>query len=257
MSNDQAVRLTQEKLNSPAVTLEGFDKRLLAYAAVAGAGLMAAAPCAEAGVIYNPTTFTNNYPGSSSFNIDLNGDTQNDFWFGTWSQTASYRSFYGGEMNGGQLLMRQQQVETDAQFIRGSNFIGPDNEQWVSTDRLARASGWQGSSSSYGSGSTWWVPLGVSGQFANTGEGYLGVRIPSSEPGSYNYGWIRFNITASDQTSDMPIGVTVRGWAFEQTPDSPIHAGDEGGVPEPGSLGLLAGGILGLAAWRRRKAAKG
>jgi hypothetical protein len=260
MNSDRTIRVEQEKLNSPAaVTLEGFDKRLLAYAAVAGAGLMAAAPCAEAGVIFNPTTFTNNYPGSSSFNIDLNSDSTNDFWFGTWNQTFSYRSFYGGEMNGGQLLMQQQQVETDAQFIRGSNFIGPDNQQWVSTDRLARASGWQGSTwYSSGSNSTWWVPGGVSGQFANTGEGYLGVRIPTGQTGSYNYGWIRFNITASDQTSDMPIGVTVRGWAFEQTPDTPIHAGDEGGgVPEPGSLGLLAGGILGLAAWRRRKAAKG
>jgi hypothetical protein len=246
--------MEQEKLNPPAVvTPEGFDKRLLAYAAVAGAGLLAAAPCAEAGVIYNPTTFTNNYPGSGSFNIDLNSDTQDDFWFGTFGW-SSFRSFYGSGISGGQLLRLNMPV--DAEFISGSNFIGPDNRQWASWDGLARANGtW---SYSTFSGSSWWIPLGVSGRFANAGEGYLGVRIPASEPGSYNYGWIRFNITASDQTSSLPIGVTVRGWALEQTPDTAIHAGDEGGgVPEPGSLGLLAGGILGLAAWRRRKAAKG
>jgi hypothetical protein len=135
-------------------------------------------------------------------------------------------------------------------FIPHSNFIGPADGPWESWARLARAQGYYSSSNWYGNG--------FYGEFANAGEGYLGVRIPTGQPNSYNYGWIRLNITASDQTPSLPIGVTVRGWAFEETPDTPIHAGDEGGgVPEPGSLGLLAGGILGLAAWRRRKAAKG
>ena len=246
-----------------AAASEGFDKRLLAYAAVAGAGLLAAAPSAEAGVIYsNPTPFTNNYPGAGSFNIDLNGGGD-DFWFGTWN-IGSYRSFYGSGLNGAQLLHPAQQIKADAQFVGGSNRIGPNKPDsppvmagtWVSSDRLAGAAGH--STSTY-NGSTWiygWHPDGVSGQFANQGEGYLGVRIPTEgQAGSYNYGWIRFNITASDQTSDLPIVVTVRGWAYEELADTAIHAGDEGGVPEPGSLGLLAGGILGLAAWRRRKAA--
>jgi hypothetical protein len=227
--------------------LEGFDKRLLAYAAVAGAGLLAAAPGAQAGVIYNSTGFTNNYPGATGFNIDLNDDGTNDFWFVTYVGSSN-RSFLGYGSWGAQLL--HNDVPSEAQFVPGSTLIGKSKGPWWLDDRLARAAGY------YSFSLSTWVPLGVSGQFANAGEGYLGVRIPTAgHPGSYNYGWIRFDITASDQTPDLPIGVTVRGWAYETAMDTAIHAGDEG-VPEPGSLGLLAGGILGLAAWRRRKAAQ-
>jgi hypothetical protein len=255
MSDSCACTKERKNPSQPtAAASEGFDKRLLAYAAVAGAGLLAAAPSAQAGVIYNATGFTNNYPGALGFNIDLNGDTQNDFWFAT-SGWSSNRSLLGYGSWNAQLL--RLNAPTDAEFVGGSNMIGPDNQQWVLDDRLARAAGHSASSYNGTTWTYWWSPGGVSGQFANAGEGYLGVRIPPpGSPDSYNYGWIRFNITASDQTPDLPIGVTVRGWAFESTPDTAIHAGDEGGVPEPGSLGLLAGGILGLAAWRRRKAAQ-
>jgi hypothetical protein len=249
---DTSCACTKERKNPSqptAGTSEGFDKRLLAYAAVAGAGLLAAAPGAQAGVIYNPTGFTNNYPGTAEFYIDLNGGGD-DFRFRTYV-TWSYRSFYGGgfSSNGAQILRTPlQPKEADAQFVPGSNFIGPGTGPWIAINSLAVAAG-----STF---SSVWKPGGVYGQFANAGEGYLGVRIPTEgQPGKYNYGWIRFNITAQ-AVPGLPIGVTVRGWAYETTPDTPIHAGDEGGVPEPSSLGLLAGGILGLAAWRRRKAAQ-
>ncbi len=241
---------TSTRLN-PAIS-EGFDKRLVAYAAVAGAGLLASAPSAVAGVIYNPTTFGNDYPypPSSAFSIDLNGDAQNDFLFGT-SAGYSFRNFIGYGIGGAQLL--GVGGGWDALFVPGSNTIGPGNSPWTaSSARLAGASGYW---TSYGGGSTW---LGWDlGQFTDKGEGYLGVRIPTGQPDSYNYGWIRFYVAVDERNTSLPILATVRGWAYESVADTAIHAGDEGGVPEPGSLGLLAGGILGLAAWRRRKAAKG
>jgi hypothetical protein len=244
-----------------AAASDGFDKRLLAYAAVAGAGLLAAAPSAQAGLIYNSTTFTNNYPGAGGFNIDLNNDGTNDFSFNTSASSysgISQRSFWGSGSNGAQML-RLRDDNPDARFVPGSSHIVPPGPAaggaWMGSAGLARAAGYWWSSSYFGFMSTW-MGKGVSGQFANAGEGYLGVRIPTGVPNSYNYGWIRFNITADDSNPDLPIDVTVRGWAYETTPDTAIHAGDEGGVPEPGSLGLLAGGVLGLAAWRRRKGAQ-
>lgn len=221
---------------SQTATSEGFDKRLLAYAAVAGAGLLAA-PSAEAGVIYNPTTFTNNYPGAGDINIDLNDDTLCDVMFRTsnWASWTYYRKFYAFGSYNAQLLGRVG--AGDAQFIGGSNFIGPQSEGWVGSGRLAAASG---------SWNSTWYGSGVFGEFANTGEGYLGVRIPTVQQDSHNYGWVRLDVTASDQSPTLPIVVTVRAWAYETTPDTAIHPGDEGGVPEPGSLGLLAGGILGF-----------
>ncbi len=225
---------------------DSFDKRLLAYAAVAGAGLLAAAPSAEAGVIYNPTTISQNYPGASGFSIDLNGDLTDDFQFDSgfvFQLGASYRSFLGVALNGGGLFQQGGELRFAA-----SQVIPQSGAQWLGSAQLAVASG-------FFTTTTVWSPGNVAGPFANTGEGYLGVRIPTGTPGSYYYGWIRLDVTASSATSDLPISATVRGWAYEDTADTAIHLGDEG-IPEPGSLGLLAGGILGLAAWRRRKAAK-
>lgn len=62
------------------------------------------------------------------------------------------------------------------------------------------------------------------GNFGNT-SGYLGVRIPvSGSPGSYYYGWIQYQGTTTP-TGDS--GVIV-DWAYEDTPDLAIAAGDQG-----------------------------
>jgi hypothetical protein len=86
---------------------------------------------------------------------------------------------------------------------------------------------------------------------------YLGVEFqdPSLGDGTY-YGWI----SVSAQTDAI---ATVNGWAFNNTPNSCIGAGQTSGTcadataPEPSSLALFALGAAGLAAVRaRRKAAR-
>ena len=85
----------------------------------------------------------------------------------------------------------------------------------------------------------------ASGPFANVTDGYLGLKFEIN--GQTHYGWARFNVSTSGWNT---IDATLTGYAYEDQADTPIHIGP---VPEPGTLGLLALGFLGLGAWRRRK----
>ncbi len=92
---------------------------------------------------------------------------------------------------------------------------------------------------------------------APAAEQFVGLAFQSeSFGGSTHYAWIR--VLASVPDGEL----TLIDWAFESTPDTPILAGDTGSgtliadvVPEPGSLGLLAAGAVGLMSYRGRKRA--
>jgi hypothetical protein len=88
---------------------------------------------------------------------------------------------------------------------------------------------------------------------------YLGVKFLDAS-NRLHYGWVRFKIDSA--------GVTVTGYAFETLPNVPINTGVTHGPlgdaqlnPEgfelndhvPASLGMLALGAPGLAAWRKEK----
>ena len=87
---------------------------------------------------------------------------------------------------------------------------------------------------------------------------YLGVKFLDTS-GSLHYGWVRVSLGTT---------VTITGYAFETQPNTPITTGIthgpvgaarlmgpvemvNPGSPMPGSLGVLALGTPGLAAWRR------
>jgi hypothetical protein len=74
---------------------------------------------------------------------------------------------------------------------------------------------------------------------------YIGVRFTS---GGLDYlGWAQLSLS-------VPNG-TLIDWAYENTPETTIAAGDVGGaaVPEPSSLALFAMGAAGILALRRRR----
>jgi len=87
---------------------------------------------------------------------------------------------------------------------------------------------------------------------------YLGVKFVDTS-GNFHFGWVRVSVSG--------ISATIRGYAYETVPNKPIIAGATQGatstadlvdpsgslspVPEPASLGRLAQGATGLAAWRR------
>jgi MYXO-CTERM domain-containing protein len=104
----------------------------------------------------------------------------------------------------------------------------------------------------YSYGGSFYTPSGWNG---TNQSGYAGLRI-NAGGGNYNYGWVALNWTQS------PDILTISGFAFENSYNTAILAGDQGGgsaaVPEPGQLAssvLLLAGIAGYFAHRRRAAA--
>ncbi len=81
-----------------------------------------------------------------------------------------------------------------------------------------------------------------SNQFQPGVEGYLGFMFTTNESSGPYYGWMHVLFT-SNTASGM-----IYDWAYDNT-GSPIAAG----VPEPGRAGLLALGLIGWAARRRRR----
>ncbi len=79
-------------------------------------------------------------------------------------------------------------------------------------------------------------------QFKGRGqEGFVGFSFDAGE--GTQFGWIKVKMGEGVPHNDL----TVLGWAYAG-PNEAINAGQ---VPEPGSLGLLATGALGLLLWRR------
>ena len=75
-------------------------------------------------------------------------------------------------------------------------------------------------------------------EFPSNTTGYIGVQFDAD--GQTNYGWLRLSVEGSLNT------ITVHSLAYDNMGNG-VH------VPEPGGLGLLALGGVGVAAMRRRK----
>lgn len=90
------------------------------------------------------------------------------------------------------------------------------------------------------SGSSTHVGAGA-GQFALGVPGYLGFAMQSAPANPTFYGWLQIEIHNTGPGA-------VLGWAYQDTPDTPIPAGL---VPEPGTTALLVVGLCGLLRRRR------
>ena len=104
----------------------------------------------------------------------------------------------------------------------------------------------------YSYGGSFYTPTGWNG---TNQSGYAGLRIDAGG-GNYNYGWVALNWT------QLPDILTISGFAFENSYNTAILAGDQGGGsaagPEPGQVAaslLLLTGIAGYMAYRRRMGA--
>ncbi len=244
MTDPRTFKSHQSETSQP----EALEKRLATYVLVAGAGLLAA-PAAQAGVVYTPTNVTIG-PGATYYlNIDGVGGEElrflNVFNHGVSHVTygpsysnwlTSYRGGVAVQGNAASVLGAPHNL---ALRLPASTVIGPVSPvgTWRSGAVQDMAGAQQGD---WGSGS--WG-------YWNNASGYLAFRFDIG--GNTHYGWARLSVSRDGQMQHTAL---LTGYAYESVTGQSIHAGDEGGViPEPSTLGLLAGGILGLAAWRRRK----
>ena len=217
--------------------------RWAAYAAAGAATALGANEAAEAGIIYHSSidfkldaatsTATTNTAIKS---IDVNGDLTNDLQFIhrgiVFSQpygpygVASVAGVSGGKIaaftaNG--YPYAYNLAKGNPTVSSGRNFLGT------------------GGTMAFTAGFT-------SSQFLDAGEGFVGFSFDAGQ--GTQYGWLAVQMTGQPHNA-----FTILDWAYAD-PGEAITAGEGRPVPEPGSLGLLATGALGLLLWRRSRRGK-
>jgi len=234
------------QLRTPTGLPDSVQHRLNMYAlaaSAAGVSALALAQPAEAKIVYTRAHIV--LPGQSNSwcYLDLNHDGVMDFKFshgyfysteldefGTLVSMAPYKRNGNGVMG----------VNGSASALRAGVKVGPSG-RFYRFGRMAFGVGHiQTQSRTH-----------FSGAWANSGNGldnrYVGLQFAIK--GKAHYGWARVSVSAFRFTA------TLTGYAYETIPNKAIITGKTKGPGvihvEPGSLGRLAQGSAGLAAWRR------
>jgi len=236
--------LTQTKARSAVRLGQHLEKYLAAYAAAAtGAVLLAAAPSADAQIVYTPsnTPFALNHQnqGPTFTTLDLNNDGVPDFTFAMLS-TAHFSSI--GYTTRFKLYMKVVPDQTGNEVVQGSLAptasavpagvtIGP-KEKFVADGYMVHQVYSRSGHINQSSGT--WQKV----EFA-----YVGLKFLIN--GQVHYGWARVKFP-------YPYGYkypSIYGYAYESTPNTPIVTGQTSGTAPahstaevPRSLGMLAAG---------------
>ncbi|MGH9493883.1 MAG: hypothetical protein ACRD3B_02700 [Candidatus Sulfotelmatobacter sp.] len=239
--------------------LESMNHRLNLYsvaALTAGVSLLALAKPAEGSVVVTKTNISLTNGGQAS--IDINKDGTNDFFLSVGAGGYDH-SFYatfavtplaGGKVTGGN--SRGVLGPYASALAKGAN-VGPSAHFSSSVGReriiVERTAGFVSGSSGHSSYGKW----------GNVSNRYLGVKFLIK--GQTHYGWIRLSVQWTHGLT-----ATITAYAYEtvankkigggNAPDAPVST-DASVVPlgnskrKGPSIGLLALGSDGLAAWRR------
>ncbi len=245
----------------PSKLSDSLHHQLNAYAfaaSAAGVSLLALADPAQAKIVYTPSGVT--FGGSphtkprfyGNYYLDLNRDSIPDFVF-TWSSLSSFRDIQFslrvrpiGFRNGvaGNFVNSSGETYNKAFCLGSGASIGPQQPFAGTVMATSSYSAW-----AYGS----WFKA----------EGYLGLRF--TVHGQTHYGWARLKVLTKKGVG--AVDVAVLGYAYETIPNKPIiltkeqgpcqrspeddkHANPASSGPaEPASLGRLAQGASGFAAW--------
>jgi PEP-CTERM motif len=214
---------------------ERFNKSWLGYAAAAGAtgvGMLATAQLAPADIIYTPANISLQTFGPTF--LDVNNDGIVDFrFFGTITGGTGPRGFYSTRL-----------LRASAYGLNG--FKGPLNRGAVigAADSFAKSGGMATSQRLHlfsGAGTLTYRQ----GPWADV-LGYLGLEFQID--GQTHFGWAELDVNFESGDG------SILGYAYDTVAEQSLEAGQTSSTPEPGTLGLLALGSLGLGFWRRRKA---
>ena len=221
-----------------------LQRRLTAYSALAAAGActVAAAPKAEAAIVYSgalndtvAATTTGSYFNLTSFAFGtsytaVNGGSTTAPALNLWGTSTTYAYLYPS-------------ATTVNRFV--ANASGATLE--LSAGTVIGASSTYGTSRSGPTGGI----IANGGWAANT-TGYFGIKFLNPTTGLTDYGWVYASVSGTPSTTQT----VILGAAYDNTGAS-IAAGQTSAVPEPGTVGALAFGAVGTGAlaWRRRKQA--
>lgn len=219
----------------PMVSLaHALEWRLAAYALAAGAAFLAVP--AQAQVFYTPATIKIS-DGEYFLNFDCG--PRNAFWI---ANRLEGPTFYGnsarelelnGSMYGSVIEDSKGPIALPAGSVVGSSrtFVNAYKKEQI------MASAYK---------SIYYLTyLGVRGHFANSKLAFLGLKFQIG--GQVHYGWAEFSVSASATKRNLLVGATLMGYAFENTPNTPIKTGQTSGtvydpIPQPGTLQAFAQG---------------
>ena len=228
------------KSRQKAPLRESLTKRLTGYATAAGAagiGVLAAAQPVSADIIYTPTNISI-VPGPAGnltiVPIDINRDGVADFNFFDFANgtlaglsigiTTISNAFWG-----------YQPLALNAGARIGTIYPG---KFWTYGGIMAQAGN-----------------DGNQGNWPNVTNKFVGLYMVVN--GQSHYGWAELDVVAGRSAGGPFVDATLLGYAYDTVANQAILAGQTSSTPEPGTLGLLALGSLGLAYWRRKKAVCG
>lgn len=237
-ANSQLPSSLHNKLNAYAVS-----------AAAAGVAMLAAAPPAEAEIVFTPVN--GQIASGSKYALDLNHDGVIDFTIMN-SRHISTTPF-GGDLS-------------IAPAVKGNGiWQGPKEQYFPAAAALPAAvpvgSGkpflFQKANMAYASLTAFTYVSG--GPWKNVTNRFLGLRFLIN--GEVHYGWARLTVLTDSHRETVK--ATLTGYAYETVANQPILTGQISGTAEDASksrredshyeaqLGLLALGSPGLTAWRR------
>ena len=231
-------------------------RRLNAYALAAGAagvGLLAATP-ANAGVVYTPTKITISLTGTSIYDLNPAGSAVAPFLIaaGFTSPGFYWDTISFNPQTSGARFVQGPGTSWSIAPLQAGVVIGPGRRFGSPTRGFLATIG------PYGGG-TYNNHDGF--KFGQTS--YVGFKFLIS--GQTHYGWARVDVRYNPNTPKRRLYLQLTGYAYETIANTSIKAGQTTGTavmpskesvgPESKlpaqSLGLLALGADGMAAWRR------
>ncbi len=205
-------------------------------ASAAGVSLLALAQPAEAKIVYKKAHIIISPYQQHSYALDLNHDGKTDFvvkstFQSTTNMSAGTQRMIASGANG-------NGVQSYAAALKAGKQVGPQ-DNFVASGVMASDWGSAGASTSIKRGP--WV---------NVKNRYLGLKFKIKD--KTHYGWARLTVQA--ETGRFYLVATLTGYAYETIANKAILTGKTKGpdviTVEPASLGHLARGASGLAAWR-------